>query len=349
MTIRMVQLDLQHPVGSEEEHDVLEILRSGQFIGGTWVQRAEKHAARLFGTASAVGVSNGTDALMLALQASGVGPGDVVIAPALSFAATAGAIAAIGAEPRLVDVGDHALLDSAAVMAAIDERVRAIVPVHLFGNPCDLGRMPVPLVADAAQAAGSPLPSSIPISAVSTYPTKVWGGAGEGGFVVGTEALVDRASRLSNHGFDADGVAHSVAGHTGRNARMGALTAATLCHTGRTVESRIKRRQRLAAVYDEELPTDIRPIPRHPEANVAVYAVRAPHRDRVRATLAQRDIQTAVYYPRTLPAHPAYAHCAPQPIPMAQRLCEELLALPIHAGLDEEHVLQVCQALRETL
>ena len=349
MTICMVDLSALHAALPDEMDDLASVLRSGRFVGGPWVERAEAHAADLCSAQAAVAVSNGTEALILALQAAGVGPGDVVIAPALSFVATAGAIAATGAEPRLVDVGPNALMTQQTVQEALDDRVKAIVPVHLFGNPCDVGEQPVAVVADAAQAAGSEWTMPCALSALSTYPTKVWSGAGEGGFVVGSSEAVERARRLANHGFDGDGVSHRVGVHPGRNARMSALIAASLCHTARTLKARVAKRRHLADLYDAQLPPDVRPIARHPGSNVAVYAVCVPHRARLRDALSRRGIETAVYYPRTLHAHPAYADCAPRPTPMAQTLSEQLLALPVHSGLTDSDVATVCRALKAAL
>ena len=154
--VRMVDLAARHAAAQEAiESRVLEVLRGGAYVGGAVVAEAESLAARWLGRAGAVGVNSGTDALCLALQALGVGPGDEVVVPALSFFATAGAVCAVGATPVFADVRADGCLDPAAAAAACGPRVRAVIPVHLFGQRCVAPPVSVPLLDDAAQAVGA--------------------------------------------------------------------------------------------------------------------------------------------------------------------------------------------------
>ena len=346
--IRLVDLQGRHAeVADAAEDAVLEVLRSGQYVGGARVRPAEAEAARRFGRRHAVGVNSGTDALMLALQAVGVRAGDEVIVPAISFFASAGAVVSIGAVPVFADVREDACLDPDAAAALRTERTAAIVPVHLYGTLAAAPDLGVPVVDDAAQAVGGdPVRAVGHLTVVSTYPTKTWGGAGDGGFVLGDDAeLVDRARRLANHGAE-DGGFHEVDGLVGRNSRLDAVQAALLLAHAPRVAPRVARRRAIAARYDAELPPAVRPLPRDPGSPVAQYVVRVADRDRVHRALSERGIETRAYYRRPLHHEPALSR-AEADTPVAAALCRELLALPCHAGLTDADVAQVLRALQE--
>jgi dTDP-4-amino-4,6-dideoxygalactose transaminase len=347
--VPFVDLAARHAEAAEAvEAAVLSVLRSGRWIGGPVVAEAEALAARWLGRAGAVGVGSGTDALILALQALGVGPGDEVIVPALTFFATAGAVAAVGAVPAIADVGEDGLLDPASAASLVNGRTRAIIPVHLFGSvapPLELG---VPVLDDSAQAIGASPRTSGVLVALSAYPTKTWGGAGDGGFVAGDDPeLLDRVRRLGNHGAVEVHHHHRIGGHTGRASRLDALQAAVLVGHASVLEVRLARRRELAARYDAGLPPGIRPLPRSPGSAVQQYCVLVPDRDRVARELAANGIATATYYPRPLSQQPALSGAPSAPVPVAERLCAELLALPIHdLGPDgAEAVDRVLEAL----
>ncbi len=349
--IPFVDLAARHAQhGPDVEAHVLAVLRSGHYIGGPVVAEAEAMAARFLGRSGAVGVASGTDALILALQAVGVGPDDEVVIPALSFFATAGAVLALGATPVVADVTDDGLLDADDAAQARGEATRAVVPVHLFGSraPCpDLG---VPVVDDACQAVGSSPPCSAGVlSAVSAYPTKLWGAAGDGGFVVGDDpALLDRVRALGNHG----AVGHHlherpVPAWSGRNSRLDAVQAAVLVARGAHLEAALAHRRALIARYDATLPAPARPLPRSPGAAAAPYVVRLPRRDAALQALADAGIGASVYYPRSLAAQPALR--TRRPTPVADALSAELLALPLHEGTTAADVDRVVQVLAGAL
>lgn len=349
----MVDLVGRHQqVADEVEERVLAVLRGGRYIGGEVVAEAEATAARWLGRRGAIGVNCGTDALALALQAAGVLPGDEVIVPALTFFATAGSVVAIGAVPVVVDVREDALMDPEAAVAAVTARTTAVVPVHLYGNHAEAPPVEAAIVDDSAQAIGSDPPASLGVlSSVSTYPTKTWGAAGDGGFVVGDDPeLLARVRQLANHGLSEPHLHHPIGpgALVGRNTRLDAVQAAVLCGHATQLPARMAARRRWAARYDAGMPDFVRPLPRTPGSAVHQYVVRHPRRDQALQALQAADIHAAVYYPRSLAHQPALARFSPGPTPVADALVAELLALPVHAGLTVEDVDRVLAVLHET-
>jgi dTDP-4-amino-4,6-dideoxygalactose transaminase len=346
--IRMTDTAARHrEVADEVETRVLDVLRSGRWVGGPIVAEAEAAAARLFDRAGAVGVNSGTDALIFALHALGVRRGDEVIVPALTFFATAGAVASIGAIPVVADVGDDGCLDPVAAVRALTTRTRAVIPVHVFGNLAVAPQLGVPVLGDAAQAVGgTPARSVGDLIAISTYPTKTWGAAGDGGFVIGDDPeLLGRARRLANHGMD--GVPHHhelVDGLVGRNSRLDAIQAAVLVAQVPRLAARVARRRAIAARYDRELPPSFQPLRRDEGSPVHQYAVLHERRDIVRAALAEAGVETAIYYPLPLHRQPALAWIPPADCPVADALCQRIFALPVHEGLDDAAVDAVIAA-----
>jgi dTDP-4-amino-4,6-dideoxygalactose transaminase len=344
-TVRLVDLAARDaPCAPAARAAVASLLGSGRFVGGPTLAGFEAALALRHGVPAAVGVGSGTDALMLALQAVGVRPGDEVIVPAVSFYATAGAVRALGAVPVVVDVlPDRPLLDPGAAEAAVGPRTRAVVPVHLYGDHAPAPDVPVPIVEDGAQAVSRP-----PVGALMTlsfYPTKILGAAGDGGAVLCREpALAARVRALGFHGRAADGRFHAVAGAAPRNCRLDAVQAAWLSPMLADLDRRVGRRRAIAARYDAAL--DLGAVPRDTDSPVSVYAVRHPRRDAFALRLAGAGIETRVYYPRSLGAEPALADLPRRATPHADRFCAETLALPCHAGMTEAEVERVIQAAR---
>lgn len=337
--IEMVDLAWRHSQDAEDiEARVLEVLRSGRWLGGPAVEQAESEVARLCGRQGAVAVGCGTDALILGLQALGIRAGARIGVPALTFFATAGAVCAIGAQPVVLDVDDRGLL------ASVPDDLDAVIPVHLFGNRASVSTA-IPVIDDAAQAIGSGI-SDGRLTAVSSYPTKVLSGAGNGGFVVGDDVeLLDRVRRLGTHGLDGPHLHRPIAGHVGRNSRMSAVQAAALLGQLGSLDARIRRRRDIASHYDTVLgPTALR---RDPDNPVPTYCLVHPDRDGLSAALGRQGIASTVYYPRSLREQPALAgRIAPCDTPVADRLSRQLLAIPVHAGLDDAQVEQVAAVLR---
>jgi dTDP-4-amino-4,6-dideoxygalactose transaminase len=344
----MTDLAARHAaVAPAVEDRVLAVLRSGAYVGGPVVAEAEALVARWFGRRGAVGVNGGTDALILALQAVGVSAGDEVVVPALSFFATAGAVCALGAVPVVADVlPADGTLDPEAAARVVGPRTRAIVPVHLFGSAAAHPAVDLPIIDDAAQSVGGDSsPCTGTLVAVSTYPTKTWGAAGDGGFVIGDDLdLLERVRRLGNHGAIGPHQHVAIGGHVGRNSRLDAVQAAILLGHAGAVPQRVARRRAVAARYDAELPRAFRPLARSPGSAVHQYAVCVRDRDAVRVRLAEMQVETAIYYPRPLQRQPALAGRARGDTPVADALCAELLALPIHDSLTDVEASRVIEA-----
>lgn len=343
---------------------IARVLDSGEYILGSEVDRFEREAAELLGVTHAVGVSSGTDALSCALLAAGVGPGDVVLTTALSFVATATAILRVGALPRFCDV--DAVTYNLDLDALPDDElagVAAIVVVHLFGHPADVSAIrrrvgpSLPIIEDAAQAFGAraaagPVGALGDLASFSFFPAKPLGALGDGGMVTTTAAaLAARCRRLRVHGRDEAGRCLEA----GSNMRLDALQAAVLRTQLPQVTARRAARTQHAALYARLL-IDLEEITLPGgggapgvEPSWSVYSVRvAEHRDELRRHLASHGIETAVYYPRPLPDEPLFAGLlgARRRFPIAERLCRELLALPVAAELGEAGPLAVSEAIR---
>lgn len=349
--VRLSPLAARHArVGPAVEAAALRVLRSGSYVRGAEGAALEAALAALHGRAHAVGVGSGTDALALALQALGVGPGDEVVVPAVSFFGTAAAVLAIGAVPVLADVlPDRPLLCPAAAAAAVGPRTRAVVPVHLYG---DLAAAPVrpglAVVDDLAQAIGRRPPGGAGrAAALSFYPTKALGAAGDGGMVLTDDPAVALAVRALGHqGYGADGLHHPAAGAVPRNSRLDELQAAILRAQLDDLGARLERRRAVAAAYDAALGG--RALTRDAESPVSVYTFRIDGRDAARAALAARGVETAVYYPAALGDQPALAgRVRGGPTPAARAFCAEALSVPCHEALTDDEVARVCAALRE--
>lgn len=336
--------------GQAVEAAVLGVLRSGRYVGGPVLAELEAAVAALMGVAHGVGVNSGTDALALSLAALGVGPGDEVIVPAVSFFSTAGAVTRVGAAPVVVDVlPERPLLDPDAARAALTGRTRAVIPVHLFGDAAPHPEIGVPVLDDAAQAIGADPPvGKGQIRALSFYPTKVLGGVGDGGMAMTDDPeLARRVRSLGSHGMSELHYHEPVAGHVGTNSRLDAIQAAAILAQLPDLSRRVIRRRQIAARYDLALAGLA--VPRDPGSPVSVYAIRHPRRDALAEGLRAAGVETAVYYPRPLSAQPALARYGADPAttPNAQRWCRELLALPVHAGLTDEDQDRVIAVLSE--
>lgn len=344
--IRMADLAARHArVAADVEARVLAVLRGGRYVGGPVVAEAERRIAASFGYAHGVGVNSGTDALIYALMAMGIGPGDRVVVPAVTFFATAEAVLRVGATPVVADVRpDLPLLDP----ATIPGDVRAVIAVHLFGEPCALPDLGVPVLDDAAQVAGADPPIRTgAVGAASFYPTKTLGAAGDGGIVLADDPDVAAAARkLASHGMPAPYLHERVNGHIGANCRLDAVQAAVLLGHLPDLPVRVARRRAIAARYDAELPAFLRPLPRSPANPVHQYVVRVDDRDGLAAALLARGIETAIYYPRTVGAQPAMLGQPVMPTPNADAFCATTLALPVHESLTDDDVAQVIAAAR---
>jgi len=348
--ITMADLAARHArVARLVEPAVLEVLRSGRYVGGPVVTATMSALAEHFAWKHAVGVNSGTDALVYALQAVGVRAGDEVIVPAVTFFSSAGAICRIGAIPVIADVrADLPLLD--AENLPLSPRTRAVMAVHLYGERCALPSLPVPIVDDAAQSAGADPPCRTGIiAAVSFYPTKTLGAAGDGGCVLTDDPEVARKVHLlTHHGMPTAYLAETVDGVVGANSRLDAVQAAVLGAHLTDLPARVTIRRRNAGIYDRELPASIQRLPRglgHPVHQYVVLLPLGVARDAVVSGLRSRGVESAVYYPLSLSRQPALARFT-RPTPRADAFCARCLALPVHESLSHDDLAQVIAAVR---
>ena len=341
------------------EAAIAEVVGGECYVLGPIVERFERAFARHAGAAHAVGVSSGTEALALALRALGVGAGDEVILPALTFAGSAHAVLQCGALPRFAEVDPVTrCLDPAAAAAAITPRTAAIMPVHLFGHPADMpailglaARHGLKVVADCAQAHGASLDGRGlggfgHAAAYSFYPTKNLGCVGDGGAVVTDDpALAERLRGLRNYGFLGGGRMSRIPGF---NARLDTLQAAILSALLPHCDAGNAERRALAARYRRALAgcPGLGLPPEDPGAVYHQFAVTHPDRDGLMHFLAGRGIGTAVHYAPALHHHPAFAEGAPSPLPVTDALADRLLSLPIQPEIAGPNLDRVAEALR---
>ena len=331
-----------------------EVLESGRFIFGPEVEAFEREAAAYLGVPHAVGVANGTDALVLALEAMGVERGDEVICPAFTFYATAEAVAAIGAVPVFADIDPLTLnLDPAAVAAVATERTKLIVPVHLFGRPAPLAALAalgLPLLEDAAQAFGAPgIATTGVCSTFSFFPTKNLFALGDGGLVACTDTgVADTVRKLRFHGSRDKRTFDLV----GTNSRLDAIQAAALRVFLPHLAGWNRARRDAAARYAElglgeivELPPD------EPGHVYHMYVVRTPERERIAAALEEAGIASAAYYVTPLHLQPALAYLgyAPGSLPETERAAAENLALPMWGGIGPAEQERVTATVKSAL
>lgn len=342
MTVPMADLAARHAAQAEAvEAAVLGVLRSGRWVGGPVVAEAELALAECCGWPWAVGVNSGTDALRLALQALGLGPGDEVILPAVSFFATLEAVLQVGARAVVVDVlPGRPLLDPARVAEARTERTACVLPVALFGSRApSLDHLDLPVVDDLAQAMGAVPPlGEGRLGALSFYPSKVLGAAGDGGLVLcADEELARRVRSLANHGMEGPADFSLVAGHIAGNSRLDAVQAAVLLAQLPALEARRQRRHAVGRALDAVAGEHT--VPWDADGALSLYVIRHPERDALAGALAARGIATRTYYPYTLAElTPRFPGARSQPCPEAEAFRDEALALPCHADLDDAQV-----------
>ena len=331
---------------------------SGWYILGPEVEAFEAEFAAYHGLPHAVGVASGTDAIELALRAGGIGAGDEVITVAHTAMATVTAIENTGATPVLVDINPRTFtLDAREVRDAINERSRAIVVVHLYGQPADLGSLKaiadehdVLLVEDCAQAHGAEyrgrkVGTIGDLGAFSFYPTKNMGAYGDGGAVITRDAeLADKLRKLRNYGQTSRYTHQS----RGSNSRLDEMQAAILRVKLAHLDEHNQRRREIAALYDEHLCGVVTPFV-EPESLHAyhLYVIRDSKRDQLMIDLKALDIGTLIHYP--VPIHLQESHrdlgLGLGSLPHSELAAREILSLPMYIGLRDDDVMQVCSAI----
>ncbi len=366
MRVPQIDLNTQHLLLKETILSRLsDLLDSGAFVLGKSVRSFEQTFAEYCGVREAVGVANGTDAIVLTLKALGVGPGDEVITAANTFIATAEAICHAGARPVFVDIDpDTFNLDPARIEEKINPRTKALIPVHLYGQPANLQAiLPIArehslfVVEDAAQAQGATyqgrrVGSFGQAACFSFYPSKNLGACGDAGAVVtNDEAIALRIRKLRNHG-TIQKYEHEMVGF---NSRLDAFQAAILSVKLQFLEVWNQKRRQLAACYDAELmglpgvklPATLPGVV--PAYHQFVIRVPSECRDSLRQFLREQGIDTAVHYPIPVHLTPAMVHLgyARGDFPIAENLAREIMSLPMYAELELEQVQFVAWKLRE--
>jgi dTDP-4-amino-4,6-dideoxygalactose transaminase len=343
--------------------DLAELAASGAFANGPQVTAFEAAFAAFCGAAHCVGVASGLDALRLGLLAAGIGPGDEVILPANTFAATLEAVVQANAQPVLADVTDTDYnLDPAAVDAALTPRARFLLPVHLYGQMADLveleeiaKRHGLAIVEDACQAHaatrnGRRAGATGLAGAFSFYPTKNLGAMGDAGAcVTSDEELASRVRALREHG-QRRKYEHDLVGYT---ARLDTFQAAVLLRKLPYLAEWNEQRRSAARFYTHQLEGmgDLR-LPQTPDGSEPVwhlYVVRTARPERLGAFLHERGVESGRHYPQPLHLAPAYAGLGYRAgeFPVAERLASEVLSLPIYPGISEEQLTAVVSAIEE--
>ena len=364
MNIPLIDLTIQHHTLRNEINAVIQdVLDRGDFILGQDVTKLEEEFAAYCGVKYAIGVDSGLSALELSLRALGIGPGDEVIVPAHTFTASAAAIAFAGAKPVFVDVDPETWnIDAEKIEAAITPRAKAILPVHLYGLPADMHmilgiaeKYKLVVVEDACQAHGAiykghSTGSLGNAAGFSFYPTKNLGACGDGGMVTTNDHKVAETVRaLRNCGQTSKNV-HELAPF---NHRLDNLQAAILRVKLHYLDEWIGVRRMLAELYKQLLPASIG-RQAEPPGYTHVYhlfVIRTQNRDALQAHLKEQGIGTAIHYPTPVHLQPFFAGLGyfRGRFPIAEKICNEILSLPIYPEMTEEQVEVVAAAITETL
>jgi dTDP-4-amino-4,6-dideoxygalactose transaminase len=340
--------------------DIHRLFESGAFSLGTFVEQFEQAAADYLGIAHAIGVNSGTSALHLAMIAAGIGPGDKVLIPSHTFVATAWGVLYVGATPVLCDIEEEsANIDLADAERRLDATVKAIIPVHLYGQPADMAgvmafaaRHRLVVVEDAAQAIGARFNGRCVgtfglCGCYSFYPAKNLGAAGEAGLIVTADEVIAQRLRALRHHAQSERYVHS---ELGFNYRMEGLQGLILGHKLPLLDGWTDSRRKLAQAYHERLAGLPLTLPQlvHGDHVFHLYVVRSKDRDRLRDYMRQAGIETGLHYPMPLHAQPALARFVAdaRSFPVADRYARECLSLPLFVGMTERQLDHVCQTIR---
>lgn len=356
MRVPLVDLKIQYERIKDEVHAAWkDILDNSEFVMGPAVSAFETEFAEYCGVSHCIGVANGGDALELCLRALDIGPGDEVIIPANTFAATAMAVLQIGATPVAVDVDeDYHLIDPECVEAAVTSRTRAIIPVHLFGQLAPMTPLleiaathDLRVIEDAAQCHGATQDGKHAgqfgdMAATSFYPGKNLGAFGDGGAVLTQKAeLAERVQRIRNYG----GLVKYEHVESGRNSRLDTMQAAVLRAKLRNLDSWNLERQGIASTYLSALSDSVSvEVPQVAGGNEHVwhlFVVKVPNRDLSLKALQATGVGAGIHYPSTVVSIPGVV--TPNPVRRAENLSQKILSMPIYPGLREDEVSFVCE------
>jgi dTDP-4-amino-4,6-dideoxygalactose transaminase len=358
-------IDLATPhaaMGKEMAVRFAALAKRGDFILGQDVKLLEEEFAAYCGVTYAVGVNSGTDALFLSLMALGIGPGDEVIVPAFTFIATANAVSYCGATPVFCDIDPvNFCLDVKSAAKAVTKKTKAIIPVHLFGQCCDMDRVGelarsrgMKVVEDACQSHGAEYKGAKAGSIGDTgcfsfYPTKNLGGWGDGGMVMTSNKPIFRKLVMLRDCGRKSRYEHAIVGY---NSRLDSLQAAVLRLKLKRLDSWNRLRQRFAGRYTTLLSGLREVVCPHAGPDTThvfhVYALKAQRRDQLAEFLEKQGIRTMVHYPIPLHLQPAYNGLGYRKgdFPIAERTCKEIISLPMHPFLTDQQIRRVCANIR---
>ncbi|MBX7244927.1 MAG: DegT/DnrJ/EryC1/StrS family aminotransferase [Candidatus Sumerlaeaceae bacterium] len=346
--------------------ELQQLFTTCDFIGASSKTAAqfECQFAGYIGAKYAIGVASGTDALLLPLHAVGVGPGDEVILPAYGFIASADVVVRLGGRPVFIDVDPISYnMDPARLEAAITDRTKAIMPVHLFGQACNMdpimeiaNRRGIPVIEDVAQACGAEyggkkLGNIGAFGGFSFYPTKNLGGAGDGGAITtNDDALAEKLYKFRDHGRNKSGAFEII----GYNSRLDTIQSLYLAHKLEDLDDSIMDRIENARLYNQlfegsEIVTPA--VPDDMSHSFNLYTIRVRDRDRLQTFLREKQVATAVYYKEPMHMTPALAGLGYKPgdFPISEKSTSEVLQLPVYPGLKKREIETVAQLVLEFL
>lgn len=356
MKIPFVDLRAQYlSLKNELDHAIQTVIDQTAFISGVYATNFEKNFSSFIQLKNVIACANGTDSLEILLRAMGIGQNDEVIVPAISWISTSEAVSSVGAKPVFVDVDEHNLINIDLIEKALTEKTKAIIPVHLYGNPVDMqrimelaNRFGLKVLEDCAQSHGATSHGSLAgtfghSASFSFYPGKNLGAYGDAGAMATNDDTIAKTARaIANHG--QEGKHNHIM--EGRNSRMDGIQAAILDiklpHLNRWTDKRIQN----AALYDSFLGDHIA----KPKVNTNgkhvyhLYVIRHPKRDALAQYLKEHGIETAVHYPTPLPLMPCYSNdpnAVASLFPAAHKASNEILSLPMYAELSEEQIKYV--------
>ncbi|MEO9873138.1 DegT/DnrJ/EryC1/StrS family aminotransferase [Ekhidna sp.] len=359
MSIPFVDLKAQYESIKEDiDAAIAFVINQTSFIGGEIIKEFEVDFAKYIGAKHCVGMANGTDAIEIALKALGIGEGDEVIVPALTWISTAGAVNSVGAEPVFVDVlADERTINPELIEAKITERTKAIIPVHLYGLPARMTEIiklskkyNLRIIEDCAQAHGAEINGKRvgtfgDIATFSFYPGKNLGAYGDAGCIItNDDELANTCRMLSNHG-QLKKHDHQI---IGQNSRLDTMQAAILKVKLPHLESWTNARIQVADWYEDKLDAFKRPIvPAGMRHVFHLYVIQSEKRDVMMNRLKETNIGCAIHYPTPLPLLKSYAYKGHNSgdFPIAEKLSAEILSLPIFPEMREEEVEGVCENL----
>lgn len=365
MKIPLIDLVVHYrAIRTEIDEAIHQVLESGQFILGPHVAALEQEVATYLGVRHAIGVASGTDALVLALRALGIGPGHEVIVPVYTFFATAEAVMLVGATPVFVDIdADTYCLDVKQVAGRITNRTKAVIPVHLYGHPADMSPLlelaqahKLKVIEDNAQAFGAEYHgrktgSLGDVGCISFFPSKNLGGYGDGGMVVtNDDEITERVRMLRSHGWHKKYYPEM----TGYNSRLDGIQAAILRVKLQHLDEWNERRRALADQYMEllaDLKIDLPYEAPYAKHVYHLFIIRIKERDRVQQYLNEEGIASAVYYPQSLHlAKPCRTlRFQEEGFPLAEQASQETLAIPLYPEISREQLRRVATVLQHAM